>query len=57
MGSAYAEFTDQEKGSITVGKIADFVVLSEDIFGIAPEKIRDVKVEMTFLGGKMIYSR
>jgi predicted amidohydrolase YtcJ len=57
MGSAYAEFTDTEKGSITVGKIADFVVLSDDIFAIAPEKIRDVKVEMTFLGGKMIYSR
>jgi predicted amidohydrolase YtcJ len=57
MGSAYAEFQEKDKGSITVGKIADFVVLSDDIFAIAPEKIRDVKVEMTFLGGKMIYSR
>jgi predicted amidohydrolase YtcJ len=57
MGSAYAEFQEKDKGSITVGKVADFVVLSDDIFAIAPEKIRDVKVDMTFLGGKMIYSR
>jgi predicted amidohydrolase YtcJ len=57
MGSAYAEFQEKEKGSIAVGKLADMVLLSNDIFAIAPEKIRDVKVEKTILGGKVIFER
>src|SRR5205814_3758445 len=44
MGSAYAEFQDKEKGSITPGKLADMVLLSDDVLGIDPVKIRDVKV-------------
>jgi predicted amidohydrolase YtcJ len=55
MGSAYAEFQDKEKGSITAGKLADFVVLSDDIFKIPPEQIKNVKVEATYLGGKLVY--
>jgi predicted amidohydrolase YtcJ len=55
MGSAYAEFQEKEKGSITAGKLADMVLLSDDIFSIAPEKIRDVKVRNTILGGKVIW--
>lgn len=55
MGSAYAEFQDKEKGSITPGKLADFVVLSDDIFKIPPASIKDVKVEATYLGGKLVY--
>jgi predicted amidohydrolase YtcJ len=55
MGSAYAEFQDKEKGSITPGKLADFVILSEDIFKIDPVKIRDVKVLKTFVGGKLVW--
>jgi predicted amidohydrolase YtcJ len=55
MGSAYAEFQDHEKGSITPGKLADMVILSDDIFKIDPVKIRDVKVLKTFVGGKLIY--
>ncbi|MBZ5522303.1 MAG: amidohydrolase [Acidobacteriia bacterium] len=55
MGSAYAEFQENEKGSITPGKLADFVVLSEDIFKIAPAAIKDVKVKATFVGGKVVY--
>jgi predicted amidohydrolase YtcJ len=55
MGSAYAEFQEKEKGSITSGKLADFVILSHDIFEIDPAKIRDVKVLKTFLGGKLIW--
>jgi len=57
MGSAYAEFQEQEKGSITPGKLADMVMLSDDIFMIAPEDIRDVHVLKTFLGGKVIFDR
>ena len=55
MGSAYAEFQDKDKGSITVGKLADMVVLSDDVFSIAPEKIRDVKVLQTMVGGKITW--
>jgi predicted amidohydrolase YtcJ len=55
MGSAYAEFQEKEKGSISAGKLADLVLLSDDIFTIDPTKIRDVKVLKTFLSGRMIY--
>ena len=55
LGSAYAEFQETEKGSITPGKLADMVLLSDDIFSIDPIKIRDVKVLKTFVGGKLVY--
>jgi hypothetical protein len=55
MGSAYAEFQEKEKGSITTGKLADMVLLSDDIFSIAPEKIRDVRVLKTFVGGRVVF--
>lgn len=55
IGSAYAEFQEKEKGSITAGKLADFVILSDDIFKIPRDAIKDVKVEATFVGGKLVY--
>jgi predicted amidohydrolase YtcJ len=55
MGSAYAEFQESEKGSITPGKLADMVLLSDDIFSIEPDRIRDAKVLKTFVGGKLVY--
>ncbi|MGO9126630.1 MAG: amidohydrolase [Terriglobales bacterium] len=55
MGSAYAEFQEKEKGSITRGKLADMVILSGDIFSIDPVKIRDVKVLKTIVGGKVVW--
>lgn len=55
MGSAYAEFQEKEKGSITVGKLADMVLLSEDIFSIDPMKIKDVRVVKTIVGGKAVW--
>jgi predicted amidohydrolase YtcJ len=55
MGSAYAEFQEKEKGSITPGKLADMVIVSDDIFTIDTAKIRDVKVLKTFVGGKQVY--
>src|SRR5438093_11716738 len=55
MGSAYAEFQEKEKGSITPGKLADMVLLSDDIFSIDPGKIRDVKIVKTIVGGKIIW--
>lgn len=53
-GSAYAAFAEKEKGTLAPGKLADVIVLSDDLFKIAPEKIRDAKVEMTIVGGKVV---
>ncbi|HJX00958.1 MAG TPA: amidohydrolase family protein, partial [Terriglobales bacterium] len=55
MGSAYAEFQEKEKGSISSGKLADMVLLSEDIFSIDPVKIREVKTLKTIVGGKLVF--
>jgi predicted amidohydrolase YtcJ len=55
MGSAFAEFQDKEKGSITADKLADMIILSDDIFKIDPVKIRDVKILKTIVGGKLVY--
>ena len=55
VGSAYAEFQEKVKGSITPGKLADMVLLSDDIFSIVPEKIRDVRVLQTFVGGRLVF--
>ena len=56
VGSAYAEGTENLKGSLTLGKLADLVVLDADLFGIAPAKIRDLKVTNTIVGGRVVYS-
>ena len=55
MGSAYAEFQEKIKGSITPGKLADMVMLSDDILSIDAGKIRDVKVLKTIVGGKVVF--
>lgn len=57
MGGAYASFEENIKGSITEGKLADMVVLNSDIFEIAPDMIKDVAVDMTFVGGRVVYRR
>ena len=54
MGSACASFEDSIKGSIEPGKLADFAVLSHDIFSIDPAKIADTKVYLTIFDGKFI---
>lgn len=52
---AYASFEEARKGSITPGKMADFVVLPEDIFTIDPERLKDIQVERTYLDGVLVY--
>ena len=54
VGSAFAESQDEAKGSLEVGKLADFAVLSEDIFHLDPVKIENVKVEVTAVGGELV---
>jgi len=57
MGSALAEFQEKEKGSITPGKLADMVILSDNIFNLKPAAIGNAKVETTIVGGKLVYGR
>jgi hypothetical protein len=56
LGSAYAEFQEKVKGSITVGKLADLVILSENIFTIKPNEIKKVKVLQTIMDGRIVYT-
>ncbi len=46
-----------DNGSLQVGKAADFVILSDDLFNIPSAKIKDVKVQATYLAGKLVYQR
>ncbi|MBZ0198608.1 MAG: amidohydrolase [Ignavibacteriaceae bacterium] len=57
INSAYAAFEEGIKGSIEVGKLADMIVLSDDIFSIDPIKIKDAKVEITIFDGNIIYKK
>jgi predicted amidohydrolase YtcJ len=56
-GSAFAEFQDREKGTLTRGKLADLVILSDDIFSIPPAKLKDVQVLTTVVGGRVVHQR
>ena len=55
MHSAYASFEEDQKGSIEVGKLADFVVLGEDPTRIDPFGIKDIQIQRTIVGGKTVY--
>lgn len=55
LGSAYASFDEDKKGSITVGKLADFVVLARDPRRVDPDQLKDVPVEMTVVDGEIKY--
>ncbi len=57
LGSAYASFDEMRKGSIEVGKLADFAVLSADILKINPIEIEKTRVVITIFDGKVIYER
>ncbi len=55
--AAYANFEEDEKGSIEVGKVADFVLLTNDIMVLNDSEILATEVLATFLGGEMVYQR
>ena len=54
---AYAEFSEEIKGSIEAGKWGDLVVLDRNILEIPPEEIQEAKVTLTIVGGKIVYDR
>jgi predicted amidohydrolase YtcJ len=52
--ASYASYQEKIKGSIEIGKLADMVILSKDIFKVNPEEILNTKVEYTIVGGKIV---
>jgi predicted amidohydrolase YtcJ len=55
INGAYANFVEQNRGSITPGKYADFVVISDDLFKIPADKIKDARAVWTVVGGREVY--
>lgn len=53
--SAYASHEENQKGTLSRGKYADLVVLSDDILAVAPEKIREIEVQATMVNGRFLY--
>jgi predicted amidohydrolase YtcJ len=54
---AHASFEEGLKGSLTEGKLADFVILAEDPHRVDPDRIKDIRVERTVVGGVAVHSR
>jgi predicted amidohydrolase YtcJ len=57
LGSAFANFVDHERGSIEVGKQADLVVLSRDVFADEPAALLETAVDVTIVGGEVVHRR
>jgi predicted amidohydrolase YtcJ len=55
LNGAHASFEESLKGSITAGKLADFVVLAQDPHAVDPDAIKDIEVARTVVGGKTMH--
>jgi hypothetical protein len=55
LNTAFAAFEENIKGTITAGKLADFVVLSDNLLTMDPDDIKDVTVLKTVVGGKVVF--
>ena len=55
INGAYASFDEQIKGSIEPGKLADIVILDQDPTNVDTHSIQDISIEMTIVGGKIVY--
>jgi len=55
INAAYANFVEQDRGSLIPGKYADLVLLSDDLFSIPPDKTKDARVLWTVVGGKEVF--
>ena len=57
INNAYLTFEENQKGSLENGKLADFIVLDRDILTCPLDEVKEIQVEGTYLGGKLIYSK
>lgn len=57
MGSARASFSESRKGSLVRGKLADLVLIDRDLTTIPPDSIRDARITMTVVGGRVVFER
>ena len=57
INGAYASFDDSIKGSLERGKLADIVLIDQDLTRIAPETIRDARVLLTVVGGRIVFEK
>ena len=55
VNGAFASFEENEKGTITVGKLADFVVLAEDPHDVEPDRIKEIQIRQTVVGGRTVF--
>lgn len=56
INNAYLSFEEKQKGSLEAGKLADFIVIDRDILRCPTDQIKEIQVEATYLGGRLIYS-
>jgi predicted amidohydrolase YtcJ len=56
VNNAWAEGEEASKGSLTVGKLADLVIIDRDLFKIPPTQLKDAKVLLTMVGGRVMYA-
>lgn len=57
INGAYLTFEEEIKGSIEIGKLADLVVLSDDLLTCHEDKIKEIEVILTMVGGKIVYKK
>lgn len=57
LDAAFGEFEEKYKGSIEVGKLADFTIFSKDIMTVSEKEILEAEVSMTVVGGKVVYTK
>jgi hypothetical protein len=54
---AYTAFEENEKGSLEEGKLADMAILSDDILSVSATKIREIKIDQTYVDGRLVFDR
>ncbi len=57
LGSAYASFEEQEKGTLEPGRLADLALIDRDLTRVPPETLRDARVMLTVVGGQVVFER
>ncbi len=57
LGSAYASFEENIKGSLEAGKLADMTVLSGNPYQLPPEELKNIDIEMTIMNGQVVYCK